>query len=381
MTQYSLAFIITDLFTGGAEMTLYKLLKVIDRQRFTCRVITLRGGPLTEKIRDLGIEVRNLNMRPAFPNPLAFFRLVRWLSIERPQLVQTWMYHADLLGGLAARLAGKMPVVWGIRNYTLDPVALKRITLWTARLCAWLSPFLPARIVTNSSASQGVHERFGYQTAKMCVIPNGFDTQTFRPDPEARSSVREQLGISPHKLLIGLIARFDPMKDHKNFIDAAALLHVAMPQVHFLLCGDGITWRNNDITKWIDAQDMRQQFHLLGHRDDIPHLTAALDLATTSSSSEAFPNVIGEAMACGVPCVVTDVGDSHFVVGETGKVVPPRQPLALSTAWKEMLQMSPQQRQDLGAAARQRVQQFFSLAVVVKQYEDLYVKLITEELD
>jgi glycosyltransferase involved in cell wall biosynthesis len=284
------------------------------------------------------------------------------------------MYHADLLGGLAVRLVGSgIPVVWNIRHSNLDPKGNKRTTIWTAKVCARLSNRLPARIVCCSEASRQVHTALGYAPQKMVVIPNGFDLSAFKPDPAARESVRRELGIAADALLIGLVGRFDPQKDHGNFVAAAALLSAAYPEVHFLLCGDGVNWDNQKLAGWIEEAVLRQRFHLLGRREDMPRLTASLDIASSSSSyGEGFPNVIGEAMACGVPCAVTDVGDSAFIVGYTGLVVLPRDPEALAQAWKRLIDMGPEGRQRLGGAARKRILENFNLPDIIARYEALY---------
>jgi glycosyltransferase involved in cell wall biosynthesis len=286
------------------------------------------------------------------------------------------MYHADLLGVFAARLGGGIPVVWGIHHSNLDPEINKRTTIWTAKVCARLSHRLPVRIVCCSEASRRVHTALGYAGDKMVVIPNGFDLAAFKPDLRAKVGVREELGITQEALLIGLVGRFDPQKDHRNFVAAAARLRSDYPQVHFLLCGDGVNWNNGELAGWIEEAGLRQQFHLLGRREDMPRLTAALDIASSSSCGEGFSNVIGEAMACGVPCAVTDVGDSAFIVGETGLVVPPRNPEALAQAWKKLIQMGPEGRQKLGEAARKRILENFNLPDIVASYEALYKEVV-----
>ncbi|NLU50541.1 MAG: glycosyltransferase [Syntrophomonadaceae bacterium] len=369
--------IITGLNTGGAEMMLYKLLHGMDKDKFQCQVISLTDiGPVGQRIQALGVPVRALGMRRGFPNPWAMLKLVSWLRHDSPHIVQTWMYHADLVGGMAARLAGGIPVVWNIRQSNLDAGNSKRTTIWTVRTCAKLSKSLPARIICCSEASKRVHIGLGYSANKMIVIPNGFNLLEFRPDPAQRLSVRQELGIPDDALLIGLVARFAPQKDHHNFIQAAAVLHVKFPDAHFLLCGDGVTWENPQLVGWIEKAGLRECCHLLGRRDDMARVTAAFDIASSSSYSEGFPNIVGEAMACGVPCVVTDVGDSALIVGDTGKVVPPRNPLALAEAWADLIEAGPDMRSRLGSAARRRIQENFSLPVVVGKYEALYEEII-----
>jgi glycosyltransferase involved in cell wall biosynthesis len=286
------------------------------------------------------------------------------------------MHHADLIGGLAAKLAGSIPVAWGIHNSSFDPRFTKATTIWTVSTCARLSGVLPERIVCCSDASRRAHARMGYASDKMVVIPNGFDLTVFLPDPEARQSVRQEMGIDDDTPLIGLVARFDPYKDHRNFVEAATTLHAQVHDCHFLLCGDGMTWQNSALAGWIERAGIAEQCHLLGMREDIPRLMAALDIASTASSSEAFPMAVGEAMACGIPCVVTDVGDSAIIVGGTGVVVAARDPQALAAGWtKLLLGMNRDQRRQLGSAARERIRERYDIGSVVEQYERLYMSL------
>jgi glycosyltransferase involved in cell wall biosynthesis len=369
--------LITSLEVGGAQMMLYNLLSGMDRKRFTIQVITLIGnGAMGEKIQSLGIPVRSLGMRRGIPSPVGALRLARWLRQDRPNVIHTWMYHADLIGALAAKLVGDPSVVWGIHQGDLSPENNKRLTLQTVKACACISRWLPDQIVCCSEASRRTHIAVGYAAEKMVVIPNGSDLAAFRSDSIARESVRKELEIAEEGLIIGLVGRFHQQKDHRNFVRAAALLHCDKPDVHFLLCGDDVTWDNTQLARSIQEAGIWKRCHLLGRRDDIPRLTAALDLATSSSCyGEAFPMVIGEAMGCGVPCVVTDVGDSARIVGETGRVVPPRNPLALASAWRELIELGREERRQLGRAARHRIEKYFDLSDIVMLYQDLYQKL------
>jgi glycosyltransferase involved in cell wall biosynthesis len=369
--------VITTLHTGGAEMMLYRLLEHTDRTTFEPQVVSMTDiGAVGEKIQELGVPVRALGMRPGVPNPHGLLRLTRWLRSDPPDVVQTWMYQADLLGGLAAKLTGGIAVAWGIHNAYLDSRSLKRIKRWTIRACAWSSRRLPNRIVCCSESSRRAHVELGFAKKKMLVIPNGVDPTTFKPDSGARSSVREELGLQEETPTIGLVARFDLPKDHRTFVRAAGLLHARMPDVNFVLCGEGITWANPQLVEWIDAAGVRSRCHLLGRRQDTPRLTAALDIAVCSSAySEAWPLILGEAMACGVPCVVTDVGDCALIVGDTGRIVRPRDPEALADAWHELLTLSPNERARLSSAARLRAEERFSLSRTVTNYETLYREL------
>ena len=358
-------------------MMLYKLISRMDRRLLEPKVISLMDiGQIGQKIQTLAVPVLQLGMRRGVANPLHLLRLVRWLQKNPPDIIQTWMYHADIIGGLAAKLIGNIPVVWNIRHTNLEPQVNKRSTIWTAKTCASLSSWLPVRIVCCAETARWIHEELGYAANKMVVIPNGFDMETFKPDPSARLAVRSELGIPKNAPLIGLIARFDPQKDHHNAIQGAALLHGRMPDVHFLFCGNGVTMENQELATWIKDAGIGDVCHLLGRREDIQRINAALDIASSSSCGEGFPNAIGEAMACEVPCVVTDVGDSAYLVGNTGSVVPPKSPKSLSEAWTKLLTLSLEERRKLGQQARKRVAENFSLAYVVEQYQNLWLMLI-----
>jgi len=364
--------VITGLHVGGAEVMLYNLLSSMDRNRFAPEVISLlEPGPVGRKIEALGIRVRSLGMTRGMPRPSHVLRLARWLKADSPDLVQTWMYHANLIGGLAAKCAGNVPVIWGIHHSTLDSTAKAR-TIGIAKVSALLSRWLPARIVYCSEASRAAHSQLGYHSDKAVVIPNGFDLTTFRPDPLARTSLCRELALPDHTPLVGLVARFHPLKDHRTFLQAAAYLHADLPDVRFVLCGVGVDWQNPELSQWVRQAGLEGACYLLGPREDMPRVTAALDVASSSSIGEAFPLVIGEAMSCGVPCIVTDVGDSAAIVGDTGIVVPPRDAHALAEGWRHMLELPAEQRAHLGMLARQRITERYSLAHVVSEYECLY---------
>lgn len=366
--------IAAGLDTGGGQTMLYRLVSRMNRELYPTEVVSLTDvGPIGDRIRALGMPVSAIGMRRGVPNPLAVFRLGRLLRASSPDVVQTWGYHADLAGGLAAKLAGHIPIVWGVHHTVFGAQGSKRMTVWTAWTCARLSRWLPGRIVCCSEATRQVHTRLGYAADKMIVVTNGFDPALFRPDQVARQSVRRELGIGADTPLVGLVARFDPQKNHRGFLQAAAILHTRLAECHFLLCGADVTWENAQLVKWVDASGIRERCHLLGERADVPRLMAALDVLSSASFSEAFPLVIGEAMACGVPCVVTDVGDSAIMVGETGLVVPSADPQALADAWTRLLlSMSAEERQQLGLAARRRVEERFSLERTVEQYLSVY---------
>jgi glycosyltransferase involved in cell wall biosynthesis len=370
--------LITSLDVGGTEMMLSKLVARSDPARFRHVVVSLAGvGPVGEQIAALGVPVHSLRMRRGMPDPRAFWQLLAVMRRVRPDVVQTWLYHADALGVLAANVL-RVPVVWNIRSAT-DVDELGPLVAALARVCARLSRFTAA-VVTNSVAARDLHAGLGYRPRQWLVIPNGFDTQRFTPDASAHSDVRCELGLPAAALLIGLVARFDPLKDHQTLLRAAGLLGQQLDAPHVALVGRDITTSNSQLRAWVEASGVADRVHLLGERADIPRLTAALDIATCSSYGESFPNIIGEAMACAVPCAVTDVGDAARIVGDTGRVVPSRDPRALASAWRELIELGPEERRELGRRARARVEERYSLDSVVRQYEALYERLATRRL-
>lgn len=365
--------IITGLGIGGAEMMLYKLLGKMNHDRFPSEVVSLTTtGRIGEKIRELGIPVHELTMHRDTYNVNSLFKLGKILRKIKPDIVQTWMNHANFFGGIAAKIFTNSAIVWNIRQSNFEPKLNKPGTILVVQASAHLSTMIPQAIVCCSYATERVCAQMNYDPARMLVIPNGFNLSQFSPDPGARTDVRGEIGIAQEQLVIGLIGRFDPQKDHLNFFKAAKMVIDQIPNICLLLCGDEITLENPSIRKWINECGIAKKVHLLGLRHDIPRLLAGLDIACSSSCGEGFPNVVGEAMACGVPCVVTDVGDSARIVGETGFVVPPRDPNALAQALVKMVSLAPEERQALGKIARTRIEAHYSLDFSVGKYEMLY---------
>ncbi len=378
MSKKRIVYIITGLSTGGAEMMLLKLIERIDRHQYHPFVISLSTkGEIGARIEKLGIHVEALGMSPKrLLNIVSFFNMIRQLKNFKPDIVHTWMYHADLLGGLAARLSMVDAVCWGIHHSNLDKDKNKLTTRVIMKACAYLSHKLPDRILSCSEMARQIHVNHGYAAKKMKVIPNGFDLSLFHPDPDSRITVRTELGISADTLLVGLIGRFDPQKNHAGFFEAAGMLHKKVPSVHFLLAGINVNESNFELMNAAQDAGVQDVTHFLGLRTDIYRLMTALDIVVVSSSyGEAFPLVIGEAMSCGVPCAVTDVGDSAYIVGDTGRVVPSGDMAGLAAAIEALLVLPKEERQILGERARARIAEKFEIHQIVKQYEKNYEEL------
>ncbi|MDY6882067.1 MAG: glycosyltransferase, partial [Thermodesulfobacteriota bacterium] len=329
--------LITTLDVGGAEMMLLKLLPRLDALGFSNQAVSLTNiGPVGDMLLAKGIQVESLGMPRGCVTPGGLIKLKRLLSLKRPAILQTWLYHADLLGLIMGKLYRVKQVCWNIRCTDMELNKYRLNTRITLKICALLSS-IPDVVITNSIKAKTVHESLGYKTRHWERIPNGFDTAEFMPINPSKTGLKQEIGISNNPgyadnessmnapgIVIGLIARFDPMKDHKTFIEAACITLEQGLNISFVLAGKGVVWENVGLAGLIPRQ-WKEKFYLLGVREDIQRINCILDIACSSSAfGEGFPNTIGEAMACGVPCVVTDVGDSAMIVGGTGRVVPPR---------------------------------------------------------
>ena len=302
-------------------------------------------------------------------------RLLHFLRRSHPDVVQTWMYHADLFGGLAARLLGFRTVLWGIRSLYGGRVS------WSARACSWLcaplSRTVPVAIVSCSTRAADEHRRRGYAGGKLLVIPNGYDCGELRPDDVGGRLVRSEWGILPAQFLIGMVARWDPLKDHANLFAALQPLMRAHEQVRCALVGPGMVTENPALRDLLERWALSSRVVLAGPRADIAAVMNALDLHVLSSRSEAFPNVVAEAMACGTPCVVTDVGEAAEIVGDQGWCVPSGDPVALSGAMRAaLLMLAGGEAESLRAACRRRILETFNQDRMVTAYQDAWSRAI-----
>lgn len=369
--------VITGLQRGGAEGALFRLL-AHEEAPSTVRVVSLMdGGVFKERLEARGIAVICLGMHASAPSPIKWLKLFLLLRQWRPALVQTWMYHADLLGGLAAAAAG-IHVCWGLRHSDLSGQGNKASTLLVARACAFISRWVPARAISCSARAVEAHRSIGY-SVPFEVVPNGFEVNAWVPQPELRAVVRTQLGLEATDFVFGHAGRNHAQKDHSNLARAFSRVHAASPNARLVLCGTGLTAGDPYFESLPFTSAARVALIALGERDDLQRLWQAVDVFVLSSIGEAFPNVVAEAMACGVMCVVTDVGDAAEIVGDTGTVVPPSDSCALASAMLEAVQMPEAERHRLGAAARTRVLDRFTMEQMAAGFHRVWNDVIAEE--
>lgn len=365
--------ITTSLDSGGAEALLTNFVKTDKLEKHVVVSLSTIGfyGPGLEAA---GLTVHALNMPRSRVIPGALIELFKIIRQYDPRVIQTWMYHANFLGGILGRLAGKNCIVWGIHNSEMDPEGTSFSMRFCDRACALMSGFVPRSMVHNSVSGAELHIAKGYSRKKMKVIASGFNVNLFKPNSDVRNLKRKELGIADDQLVFGMVARFDPLKDHGNMMSAiGSLSQDVRNRSKFVFIGSGLDENNTRIQKMIIDSGLSDEVVLLGQRRDVPDLLNALDVHVLSSSGESFPNVVNEAMATGIPCIVTDVGDSSMIVGETGWVVPPRNSVALSKALENTVNLvGTEEWSTRKLRCRQRVLDNFTIDKMIANYHAIW---------
>jgi glycosyltransferase involved in cell wall biosynthesis len=369
-------FLTRALDLGGAERQLVVLAAALARRGHTVRVGTFYGGgPLELDLGVAGVPVVDLGKSGRWD--LAFTaRLCSLVRETRPDVIHGYLVAANLVATAVRPWARGARIVWGVRASDMDLArydGFQEATFQVARHASRCADV----IVANSRAGARFHVDRGYPAERMVVVPNGIDTVRFRPRPERRVDVREELGLDPAATVVGLVARLDPMKDHGTFLAAAALLARRRPDVRFVAVGGGPPGALDRWTSRAAAAGIDGVVRFVGPRLDPERVYAALDVATsTSAFGEGFPNAVAEAMACGVPCVVTDVGDAGDIVARPDRVVPPGDATALARAWERVID----ERTDEAEALRRSIEERYSVARLVERTEAVLIPRGTREV-
>jgi glycosyltransferase involved in cell wall biosynthesis len=363
--------IISGLTQGGAESALFRLLTYSPSPDIKHIIISLTGTDVYgSRFEAEGIQVFALAMPRRRVTLKGLLRLWNILRGEKPDVVQTWMYHSDLIGGIVARLAGVKRITWGVVHFNLGKDVTPLSTRIVAKLCALVSGFIPHIIISCSEKAIGVHRRIGYSN-KFRYIPLGFDMNELVLNPASRETVRKKWQFTGQEVVIGCVARWDPQKDHKNLVRAFASITNQYPGVKCVLIGPGMNFENEELVQMIHEEYGKgDDLILSGVADSIPSAMNALDLHILPSLGEAFPNVVAEAMGCGTPCVVTDVGDASIIVDKTGWVVPPGNSMALASAIETALELQKDNAdwQLRKQACRERVIRSYSIEKMIENY-------------
>lgn len=369
-TIKKIVHIITGLNNGGAEAVLFRLCSNdLDNDHSVISLMDL--GKYGPHLKAKGINVFCLNMPQGKITIDGLVNLYKLLKKHKPDVVQTWMYHADLIGGVIARLAGIKNVFWNIRQTSLEKGLTSRATVYIANICALLSYFVPRKVICCASKASEYHIALGYKKNKMVVIGNGYELDSLKQNLDLGLAIRSELLLKKDDLVLGMVGRYDPAKDHNNLL--LALSHLKSKNIEFkcLLVGKALSVENKELFDKLAQLNLLNNVILLEQRTDIPAVMNSIDIHVLSSYSEAFPNVLAEAMACGTPCVTTDVGDARSIVGDTGWVVPSRDPEALAVAIEAAvnehnISTKWQARKE---SARLRIVENFSVEKMVESYK------------
>lgn len=371
--------LITSLDVGGAEQALVRLIQRLPQNQFRNEVVSLvEPGLFADDLSAAGIPVVSLNMPRGYPTVSGLTRLVRHLQTTKPTILQTWLYHADLLGTAAQKFVPGLRLLWNLRcsDMVSAPHSYKLHSIM------WLLSRLsrqPDAVIVNSGSGKNFHEKFGYKPRRWAQIANGVDTTRFRTRPEMRKEMRTRLSIDSQAYVIGMVARYHPMKDHRTFLRAAGRFALSHPSARFVLCGKGCDNSNKLLVQMIEESDLLGRVIVLGAQRNLEMLYPCFDLLTlTSAYGEGSPNVLIEALACGVPCVSTDIGDSQQIIGDAGLVVAPNDPQKLATAWEAMVKL------DTGALARRacaRAVENYCIDQICREYEMLYREIALSPFD
>ena len=367
--------IITSLNIGGAESMLHRLIKFKPELIDSTIVVSLTDdGKIGLMLKDMGVTVISLEMRNWFSILSVIFKLKKIIQKEKPKIIHTWMYHANLLGGIAALMANNKNIIWSIRRSNLK-YSESISTFFVMKIGALLSNIIPRKIVSVAESGVKNHEKYGYKKNKMIVIPNGFDLIKLKRDLLQRKIIRRKLDIFDDQLIIGSVGRFHDSKDYESLVASAPAVIRKFKNIKYMLIGRDIDSKNFTLMNWIAKTGYSSHFLLLGEINDVAKYMSAMDIFCLSSITEGFPNVVGEAMSMALPCVVTDVGDIKKLVGDTAIIVEPSNKQMLSQGLCEMLSHNTVKRNKIGLKGRQKVEEEFPLSLICKKYYDLYASM------
>ena len=374
MKNLLILHIITGLKVGGAENALHRLI-VNSPKELKHEVLCLtKGGAMHEVFLDSNINVITLDFKKSFFN--SFFFLIRLIRVKSPDVVQTWLYHANLIGGIAAKIVGIKVVIWGLRG-TAIPQSVFSIHSLIIKLGSFLSYIIPSSIVCNANTVSDFHVQKGYSKNKIAIINNGFN---INKEILYKEELLNEIGsLDSNSLIIGTVGRYDKLKDYPNMINAFSIIMKEYPNVHLLMIGRGLDISNSELMSMLSSSLDISKVHLLGERSQISNYLNLMDIFCLSSRNEGFPNVVAEAMLMKVPCVATDAGDASSLISDIGILVPVEDHIKLALGLKYMIEIGNKKREKIGELSYLHIKSNFSIKKNISQFSKLYMKLLNEK--
>ena len=367
-----IAHIITSLDDGGAEHTLFKICKYENRNEHL--VISLKdSGKYYKPIKNLGIKIFCLNFSKW--SIFKFFHLIKILKQTKPDVLQTWLVHSDFIGSFAGKLAGIHNIVWNIRYSNFNIKSANLITIILVKILAIMSFYFPKLIIINSIKAKKIYIKNGYDEKKLKFIPNGFDLSILKFNNKKKKIFQKKIRIKKNTVTIGNVARFNPKKDHLNLIKALSIIRSENINFQSILVGTNINKKNKKLISEIKNLKLQENIKLLGQKNDISKVMSSIDIYVQSSSyGEGFPNVLAEAMACKIPCVATDVGDASHIIGNSGWIVPAKNPYKLAKAIKKAIYENKLKKKwrQRGIKARNIIRLNFSIEKMILSYIEIW---------
>lgn len=370
--------VITGLGLGGAERSLAELVPRLRAHQIESAIVSLRsGGALASLIRGMDFKVAEIGIDGSIPSIRAARSLVAAVRGFAPDLLQGWMYHGNVAASVASRfLSRRIPLLWNIRT-SIEPRDGLRIAAPGIIPASRMLRRSPDLVIFNSRAGRRTHLAAGIRGRRSKVLPNGFDLDRFRPNEGARAEMRAKLGLAG-EVLFGCVARLDPLKGHRVLLKAFAEAAPSMPNARLLLVGTGVEHGNSAFHEFVPRELDSRRVIPIGPVEDVSPWLAAMDIAVMPSLVEGFPNALGEAMACGLPCIASDAGDARVMLAGLGDIVPVGDVSALAKSLARAYRLDPAQRREMGIAARARIEGHYSNARMAKSYADLYQRLVVE---
>lgn len=339
-------------------------------------VISLLGrGDLSSEVERKADLVWYLRFHGLFSSIFSLFRLCMIALLFRPHVTMGWAYQANLATLAIKIFRPSSKLIWSIRQTNLSKVHNRWTTRFVIGICASLSAYLPDRIISNSYAAKLTHAGRGFVTSKVVVVPNGIDLTIFKPSRARRIASRQTFSLNKNSFVIGMVARYDSQKNHIGFVDAVKKVCLELPNVIFVFCGKNLNEENYEFITELKRQGVLGRCRLIGQQDDVPFVLNGFDLLVSPSLGEGWPNVVGEAMACGVPCVASDVGDTALIIGEAGSVAKAEDMDDLAQKLVRYILSTSKNRKALAVAARKRIERNFDILMISERYFGLLAEV------